>query len=672
MKFTSKNIFKWSLLILVVLNSTISCKKIDLNASEAIENNSELKSRFFNTSSINDVEIKKLVNDIRKKDSIFKFLPDFVSKNGMPQWDKVLYKVNKKSKTANSFQNSSNNLDSSGTQGLFIIPFQSQNSPRIQSYITAYKHNDSLYTYRLYNKDTLNSLHPTTNSAKKDLMNSQAILGHFEKTVNNIDSIIIPRTSNSNFVLKNVNLGFTETNNASFTNNNPQSAWVCIYTTTIYLSYEVIVYIGPSVATIYYSGMIYMTTEVDCYDDGQPDPGSGSGWNPGNPNNGTGGNGNGSSWPSGGYQGGGGGPFYPWWGNTYDPNGGSGGFSPTVTTLKSLLGLSYEQSIWLEQNPTHATPLLNYLQTSSNSQATAFSITHLNLLMNSDLFGDFSYAMHVFMHSINGNPLLMWWEDDTFLLPFGGLNFGQWAMNYLTINPSQGFKTLYYSYLTEVENNLINPCLKSIINDIKAEGHKAVVFDLYKKSQSVPDFKIKFKYEEVASLPDNAPARTVESYTLNSQNYPSAGTMTIQLSTTALIGKSKEFITSVILHEICHSIIKSSNILNSGAPTLTQAEEHTRLINEKYILAIYDALKELYPNAPNATAAEIAAKDSDFKDLAIGGVADVLFDANGALLNNALTSKITAPDYFPNIDIANAYTNTIPAYKNLTKGTICN
>lgn len=454
MKFTSKNIFKWSLLILLVLNSIISCKKIDLNSSEVIENNSELKERFFNTSTTNDVEIKKLVNDLRMKDSIFKFLPDFVSKNGMPKWDKVLYKVNKKTKGANNFQGGGSNLETSGTQGLFLIPFQSQNSPRIQSYITAYKHNDSLYTYRLYNKDTLNSLQPTTNSAKKDLMNSQAILGHFEKTVNNIDSIIIPRTSNSNFVLKNVNLGFTETNNSSFTNNNPQSAWVCIYTTTIYLSYTTIIYIGNGVFGGYFSGTIYMTTEVDCYDDGQPEPGSGSGWNPGNPNNGSSGNGNGSSWPTGGgYQGsGGGGPFYPWWGG-YDPNGGGsgGGFTPVVTSLTSALGLSNEQSIWLEQNPEHANNLLNYLQTSTNTQATAFSIKHLNLLMSSDLFGDFSYALLVYMHSINGNPQLMWWEDNTYLLPYGGLSFGEWAMNYLVQNPNVGFAIFKNQFMTKKE-----------------------------------------------------------------------------------------------------------------------------------------------------------------------------------------------------------------------------
>jgi hypothetical protein len=86
------------------------------------------------------------------------------------------------------------------------------------------------------------------------------------------------------------------------------------------------------------------------------------------------------------------------------------------------------------------------------------------------------------------------------------------------------------------------------------------------------------------------------------------------------------------------------------------------LINAKHSLTIYQSLIDLFPNA----------NVQEMKDLAIGGFADVLFSSTGTLLNNSLTQKITGTDFFPNIDISNAYNYTIPEYKDLTKGTICN
>jgi hypothetical protein len=142
-----------------------SCKKLDATAEyEVAEMANKLKADFFNTTNITDAEIKKLAADIEMQDSIFNFLPEFVNKNGMPKWDKVLYTTSEKlaQQTATSSAVASSNVGNGSSQGLFFIPLQAQNSNQIQSYITAYKHNDSLYTYRLYNKDSLNSINATT------------------------------------------------------------------------------------------------------------------------------------------------------------------------------------------------------------------------------------------------------------------------------------------------------------------------------------------------------------------------------------------------------------------------------------------------------------------------------------------------------------------------------
>ncbi len=77
-------------------------------------------------------------------------------------------------------------------QGMFLVPLQSVNSAEIKSYIAAYKHNNSSYTYRLYNKDSLATVHTASSSEKRALLNTQAVIGYFEKTVNNKDSIVIP------------------------------------------------------------------------------------------------------------------------------------------------------------------------------------------------------------------------------------------------------------------------------------------------------------------------------------------------------------------------------------------------------------------------------------------------------------------------------------------------
>ena len=87
--------------------------------------------------------------------------------------------------------NNSSSTSSNDDQGIFLIPLQSQNSNEVKSYITAYKHNDSLYTYRLYNKDSLNAIQAGSDVTKNNLLNTQSVFGYFEKSNNNIDSLNI-------------------------------------------------------------------------------------------------------------------------------------------------------------------------------------------------------------------------------------------------------------------------------------------------------------------------------------------------------------------------------------------------------------------------------------------------------------------------------------------------
>jgi hypothetical protein len=191
-----EKLIKWTVPIFLTFLIFTGCRKTENIWSipkMATENYNPLKSKFFNASTA-DQEVQKVAADIRKQDSLFKFLPEFVKKNGMPIWDKVLYKTKGKSIAAflgniqtesNSIANNSSNTSTEGEQGLFFIPLQAQNSQEIKSYITAYKLGDSTYTYKLYNKDSLSSNSYQDGNTKKALVNSLGILAFFEKSINN-------------------------------------------------------------------------------------------------------------------------------------------------------------------------------------------------------------------------------------------------------------------------------------------------------------------------------------------------------------------------------------------------------------------------------------------------------------------------------------------------------
>jgi len=225
MKNTNK-LFSKSLCFLTLLVVLFwGCRKKDVFVEANSTQYQELKQQFFNVSATNDAEIKQLVNDIKKQDELLKFLPEFVRKNGMPKWDKVLYKTTNSAsaiETKKIGSNSTGTAASSSTstqpsQGVFFIPLQSNTSQKIKSYITAYKHNDSLYTYRLYNRDSLNTIKPSSTGAKNNLLNTQAVFGYFEKSVNNKDSIEVSSPSRSK--IKNVQISFGAANNSSLSSN---------------------------------------------------------------------------------------------------------------------------------------------------------------------------------------------------------------------------------------------------------------------------------------------------------------------------------------------------------------------------------------------------------------------------------------------------------------------
>jgi hypothetical protein len=212
---------------------------------------------------------------------VFHFLPEFIRSNGMARWDKILYKTNKKkSKIGNDIKHNLTTSSLNGEdQGIFIIPLQDANSLGILSYIVAYKHNSSLFTYRLFNRDTLNPMQPS-NYTEQNLFNVQAVFGYFERIINNNNSMAINYPDQGTF--ENVNIVINNPNNEESISGNGQAAASfenCTITVEIVITYAF--RMAPYEVQTYVS--------IDCYGgggggsgnlpQGGGSPGSGNWWN---------------------------------------------------------------------------------------------------------------------------------------------------------------------------------------------------------------------------------------------------------------------------------------------------------------------------------------------------------------------------------------------------------
>lgn len=208
----------------------ISCRKTDSLPDEVLQDSNQVKQSFFKVPLTVDPEIKKVAKDLENEKGFIKNLSKFIKKNGIPKWDKAIFKVSNKSN--GSFRGAS---DSSDSQGLFLIPLQSTTSADVKSYITCYKHNDSAYTYRLYNKDSLNSVRPANDSSKARLLNAQAVFGYFEKKINNKDTITV--NSPAAGKIKDVLIDFKTGNNINGRNSAALSS-NCSMTIELIIYYE--------------------------------------------------------------------------------------------------------------------------------------------------------------------------------------------------------------------------------------------------------------------------------------------------------------------------------------------------------------------------------------------------------------------------------------------------
>ncbi|WP_299285916.1 T6SS effector amidase Tae4 family protein [uncultured Mucilaginibacter sp.] len=406
---------KWFFAFFTLLVLFISCRKNEVADPGKELSREELQKTFFNTSTTNDAEIKKLAENIQKQQLFLKSLPEFIRKNGIPKWDKVLYKTKGESGGQQPVKTSSTSLktntvsNNGANQGVFFIPLQDENSKQIKSYITAYKHNDSLYTYRLYNKDSLNAIRPGSNITKSNLLNTQAVFGYFEKTINNTDSVNV--LSPTKATLKNVKINFdtpTNTNSVTGAGVKPMSGDGCLVAMSVSIEYTLIIWSDGSYSE---SVSVTMIIAFDCSGGGG---GGSGGFGDGSttyqsPDSGTYWWSYGTGWP---YNTGGGGYI------NNDPNynhaGGGGNFDPNWYW-------------WWNNNPGQ-TLLQNFANTLSSTEFNFWNDPSNFVIVNTltDRLNQENYSAEV--------------QD-----------FVKWAIDYLIANPSVTNDVFINEFLTPSE-----------------------------------------------------------------------------------------------------------------------------------------------------------------------------------------------------------------------------
>lgn len=334
----------------------------------------KLATKFFNLPTGTDAEVAKVARDMQKQDSLFHFIPSFVSKNGFPRWDKVFYKVRNSGKVTKQRNAAAREtVDSSSGQGLFFIPLQGSNDGEILSYIACYKHNDSLYSYKLFNKDSLNIIQPVGDTAKTKLLNALALFSFFEKNINGVDSISVGSPVHG--YLKNVQLEFSDTNDnragrgestMSFPSGSGCSYTMVVTETFTYLE----IYVNGYLTDTYSNYTVHMAVTVICTGDegSTPSGGGGGGWywynygtgtyyDPNLPTNGQ-----------------------YWWTNALGGGVGQGSNSSQVQYLiNSLPLLTQEQTDFLQSNSSYANELYNMLSSENLIDENVLSSAMINL-----------------------------------------------------------------------------------------------------------------------------------------------------------------------------------------------------------------------------------------------------------------------------------------------------
>jgi len=165
-------------------------------------------------------------------------------------------------------------------------------------------------------------------------------------------------------------------------------------------------------------------------------------------------------------------------GNVYSlpntgPGGGGGGgsnnppyasaFSEKLNYLLNNLDLSPESSEYLPTSQETVNELYHYLYNNSSFERIYIASQYAQRIANDPEYASFIESYRQYRSIYSGSTTTLWWQDNGFLSPFGGLGFGSWAINYLSQDPTLPFSTFQNWFFNTPEytdgEELIDPNL---------------------------------------------------------------------------------------------------------------------------------------------------------------------------------------------------------------------
>lgn len=270
-------------------------------------------------------------------------------------------------------------------------------------------------------------------------------------------------------------------------------------------------------------------------------------------------------------------------------------------------------------------------------------------------------GMHPVYHSetLSGS---IWIEDEPWYNPNGGGTGGGGGgtggggpNNELPIEPDPGTQDFGLAqFIIEDFNStgVTNPCVNSVINEIGQTGCQSYLLKLYQQFFSSPKIdKYKFTFVENNSLVGNS-GNPVASHTNINALANGVKEAVITINPTFLQNASKEFIATVLIHEITHAFISFQN------PNSTETQQHTSMFYND-VDKIADAVRELYPS--------LSIQNS--RAMALQGMDEILFDFTTTPVSVYNDKNQTALNQYL-MNIADSRNLSLPFF-NGTAGTPC-
>ena len=457
MKFSAVKLFSLLLVFFLVLQS---CKK---EWGEKITDlNPLLIQNFFKNSPGTHPEVLKVANNWSKQKGFKEQLGAFVKKNGTPVWNRALVQMKNNSSSQIKGKVES---DTASSAGIFFIPLEDTLSSEIKSYVVCSKHDDSTYSYRLYNKQDVSGIAANTNDTLKRARNiTLSMFAYFEKEINYNDSTFFGGQTNK--TIGNVSIVLAGSGNANLGGRVDNTS--CGYWNTMTIVAEV--YSDNTYGTVIETYNLYYY--IFCATEIRSGGGGTSGWDPGNvglPGDLSGGmaGSNGVYY----YTGSSGTSNYGWWtygsgyngiyinGSWYDPslypswNGPSETLYYTdeqmmLNNLKLTLGLNGSQFDILNTNLNMVSALKAYLDNGIQpwDEKVAAIKEHIDEMVTNPVYLNF-----VQNYTENYNSVKVWWDNEIWLNTyFPGVYSNIQALN---LYPKQAYYLLNNLLLNEKINN---------------------------------------------------------------------------------------------------------------------------------------------------------------------------------------------------------------------------